>query len=196
MDSTNYVEVYVKFGDSIDIPSTAFLNLYNNFPHKLKSQNGVPCNEVHISSTAFTKYTTKEYFEDLIFERITDTPPTTTDCSSLKESVYRLNPVDIPTSLHTIRDLDSTEVIAYHKNQLTLASFPCTSKIYETTLETRKTFKINNKLFLNFSTTEYASDKKSKSYYHIYLNYHHKSSCDLDTNLKSMLTCIELVKSS
>lgn len=195
MDSTNYVEVYVKFGDSIDIPSTSFLNLYNDFPHKLKSQNGVACSEVHINPTAFTKYTTKEYFEDLIFERITDTPPIT-DCSGLKESVYRLNPVDTPTSLHTIRDLESTEVIAYHKNQLTLPSFPCTSKIYETILETRKTFKINNKLFLNFSTIEYASDNKSKSYCHIYLNYHHKSKCDLDTNLKSMQTCIELIKNS
>lgn len=193
MDSVNYVEVYVKFGDSFDIPSNHFLNSYHNFSQKIKTQNRATCNDVHINPTAFTKYTTKEYFEDLIFERITDTPPIV-DCSGLKESVYRLNPVNIPTSLQKISDLDSTEVVAYHKNQLTLASFPCTTNIYDTTFETRKTFKINNKLFLNFSTIEYASDNKTKSYYHIYLNYHHKSNCDLVTNLKSMQNCIELVK--
>lgn len=193
MDSTNYVEVYLKYGESIDIPSTHFSNIYTQFSQKIKMKNGVVCEEVHINPNAFTKYTTKEFFEDLIFERITDTPPIS-DLSGLKESVYQLNPVDIPQRVNTIRDLESVEVIAYHKNQLTLASFPSTSKIYESTLETRKTFKINNLLFLNFSTIEYASDNRTKTYCHIYLNYNHKSNCDIDTNLKSMVKCLELFK--
>jgi len=191
----NYIEIYIKYNNFIDIPSTVMMHSLEKMMNYFKNNNILfdidTC--VNTSPNAFLKYSLKEYVDDMIFERVYDHQG-----QGFKELIYQQKGLEMGNNSDFLQSInvDGAILTSHERNQLAITSFPSTSHIFESSYETRKTFKITNKIFLNFSTIEYASDKPKKIYKHIYINYHHNSKCDVDRNINIINKCIRSVQSS
>ena len=183
MNTSNYVEFYIKNNESVNFSKQNFLNLFSIFNKKVMKHDHTTT-DVNINSRPFMKYTVKDYFKDIVFERLSDNPINNNSTGS-KEYVFRINSVDCPLEFENIMKTQFVEAMFYRKTSLPLPSFPSTSKIYDTTYEIRNTFKVTNKLFINFSVIEYAS-YRSKKYYHVYLNYNRNKNEDIETDISNI----------
>lgn len=74
-------------------------------------------------------------------------------------------------------------VLMQNRNKLSILSVPSTLKIYSDNLVRKMTFKISNRVFVNF---EHGVDKKER-YYKVYVNYNH----DKDVDVQNAITMIK-----
>jgi hypothetical protein len=104
---------------------------------------------------------------------------------AVKENVISLCEQVTEGTLYDEIDKSNTTINYFMKNTKPLHKFPSTSDIYDSIFEDKTIFKLNNRLYLNFSRATYKSDP-SESYNYIYLNYNNNDKCDVKMNIKKI----------
>lgn len=171
----DYIEVYV-LPDKNTNPSfnkDTFQELLKHFKKKTASRK----------YACFQKQVMKSFSKNLVLEETYDDISTQT--IPVKENMYTLINKSLKDTLY--ESLVPFGVVNYSTKQIKpIHKFPSTTELYEKTLEDKVVFKINNRLFVNFSTTSYKSDPNEK-YYYIYMNYNNSDKCDVKMNVASMI---------
>ena len=135
----------------------------------------------------FRKQVLKVFHDDIILESTYDditTQPTKENAFSLTEKI-----ID-DKSLYTRVSKENTIIKYFSKIIKPLHNFPSTTKIYDEVFENKTIFKINNRLYLNFSQVTYKSDT-TKKYNYIYINYNSSDKCDIKMNINTINEIIE-----
>ena len=83
--------------------------------------------------------------------------------------ILRLTPKDII-------DRITYRIIGYQKSKLTALNHPSTTYIYNTLYIKKLTFRISNRIYINF---EIALDKDEEKTYKVYINYNHDTNVDM-----------------
>lgn len=137
----------------------------------------------------FLKTIYKRFYEDLIIEQ---TFLKSEYKTPTRESVYSLTetPYDDPLFNHVKRH--NTIAINYKKKKYNLSQFPSTNQIYDCLFETKEIFKINNRTYLNFIESQYASDKSQKVYT-IMINYVDCPNSDRSLHSQSIKTVLDYI---
>lgn len=178
----DYIEVYV-LPDQQTNPSfdkDIFQELLRYFKKKISSRK----------YACFQKQVIKSFSKNLILEETYDDILTQT--IPVKENMYTLNNKSLKNTLY--ESLIPLGIVNYSSKQIKpIHKFPSTTELYEKTLEEKVVFKINNRLFVNFSTTTYKSDPNEK-YYYIYMNYNNSDKCDVKMNVTSMIDICSIIK--
>lgn len=83
------------------------------------------------------------------------------------------------------------KVLTYHKEKLPYHVFPSTHLLHSISYVSKATFKLNNRVFLNFERKHY---ENSDTFYNkIYINYNHDNNVDLSTIEKAINEAIGLI---
>lgn len=131
----------------------------------------------------FHKQVMKSFSKNLVLEETYDDISTQT--IPVKENMYTLIHKSLKDTLY--ESLIPLGVLNYSSKQIKpIHKFPSTTELYEKTLEEKVVFKINNRLFVNFSTTTYKSDP-NKKYCYIYMNYNNSDKCDVKMNVTTIM---------
>lgn len=176
MNTLNYFEFYIKFENEISINPKVFTKI-------LSKTNNLVINNKKLGN-AFKKTIYEEFFEEFTHFQMFDSYESfDSNKKAIKESIIIMNPIepdkiDMPIFDKIIENCNVLTMM-YNKEDLPLSIFPSTSKCYEKQLEQRVSFKIFNRLYLNFSTIQYASDINN-CYHHIYFNYHYTDRLDVN----------------
>jgi hypothetical protein len=183
----NYIEFYVKVDDQTDIPEDTFHNLLN----RMKS-----CKTT--SGNFFQKTIYEESYEEFnTFQMFDNFVSFSKNQKAIKERMVVINPVE-PSNIDTQspfhRLIKRTDVISmfYYKEDLPLSTFPSTSKCFEKQLEQRASFKVFNRLYMNFSKIQYVS-RINKIYNHIYFNYHFTERLDVDEHVRAIESILDFL---
>ena len=80
----------------------------------------------------------------------------------------------------------NVHVFVYHREKQAYHSFPSTTMIHSVSYVDRATFKINNRLFLNFEKKIYENNKNNETFYKIFINYNHDNNVDISTMQSSL----------
>jgi hypothetical protein len=89
--------------------------------------------------------------------------------------VYSLNPISV------MKKVDNCVAIGYHKKKLSILNFPSTTNYDDIRYITRTTFRISNRIFINFDELTSSSVECQEKTYHMYANYNHDTNVDWDT---------------
>ena len=136
---------------------------------------------------------TKENFDKLIVDLVNKNY----NCFRKKYDVYRYQNLDYILNedsqekimvyssnlIDCLHDKDSS--VIYHgiiKNNIPIYLFPSTKNIHDKSTVTRISFKINNRIYINFEIQR----KNELTYYKVYINYNHNSKVDLISNLSKL----------
>lgn len=131
----------------------------------------------------FHKQVMRSFSKNLVLEETYDDISTQT--IPVKENMYTLIHKSLKDTLY--ESLIPLGVVNYSSKQIKpIHKFPSTTELYEKTLEEKVVFKINNRLFVNFSRTTYKSDP-NKKYYYIYMNYNNSDKCDVKMNVTTIM---------
>ena len=185
----DYIEVYLKFNDNVSISKEQFDIVFEYLKRKPSK---------HLSNY-FQKTVYKEYHKELVFQQIYDSYSDFKDNKTpSKENIVML----VHNDMNDIRDdnliklfnnnADRVVVLLYKKNIFPLSSFPSTTKKYESSLEQRITFKINNRIYLNLSRTQYTSDQ-NKMYYNVNINYQFNKHNDVLFDVQCINDIVDLI---
>jgi hypothetical protein len=172
---------------------------------KIKSQKKLGRSSSHASlsplvgAVHFNKVMYKQYYEDLVMERTYNTIQEFVENQlPSKEVVASYIPIsdDVAYNTMNIRNAFPSNICAIFSNKNThaLSCFPSSCKFYDTQLENRITFKLNNKLYLNFSKIQYASNKNME-YMYVSINYNHSSNRDMQMELDTINSVIHELNS-
>lgn len=189
----NYIEFYLKKNQTITYDIDTFNELLQ------KTKNIVIENKKLGFPFKKTRY--EEYYEDFVHFQMFDTYEAfDNNQKALKESILVMNPVSIEHFSKKLPIFDPIVrnehllTLVFNKEELPLCNYPSTSKSYEKCLDQRLSFKINNRLYLNFSTKQYASDPQ-KLYHSIFFNYNLSDRLDLTAHVQSIQKIVvELIK--
>lgn len=120
----------------------------------------------------FTKCYREMIFRNTVFQIIKDTGAVT---------VFSLMPISYEVQNSTIQ-------LYYEKKKLSILSFPST-KYYDSIHNIKKTtFRVSNRVYVNFEEYDDGSN------YHVYMNYNHGINVDWDHVKKDIDTIVELFK--
>lgn len=81
---------------------------------------------------------------------------------------------------------------AFNKTKLSILAFPCSLNINDIAYVKKLTFRINNRIYLNFEIKYYESI--DKQFYRIYINYNHDTNVDLGLSKKILEKLIMKIK--
>ena len=190
----DYLEIYIrpeiipnttntKNNDrSASFDQETFQEVLKRFKKKIQGQR----------FASFRKQVMKSFYHTLILEETFD--DISTQLIPVKENVYTLLNKEVQNTLY--ESLATSGIVNYYSKQTKpIHSFPSTTEIYEKTLEDKVIFKINNRLFINFSKTTYKSDPSEKNYY-IYFNYNNSDKCDVKMNVNSINEITSIIKNN
>lgn len=180
----NYLEVYLcdKHTADFTFDECAHKAILKNALHVFRSKH----------FAVFHKQIIKIYHDNLILESSYD--DINNQISPVKENVFTLQEQYLPeNSLYAAISQKDTILKYYTKHTKPLHSFPSTTKIYDEMFEDKTIFKINNRLYLNFSKVTFKSESKRK-YHYIYVNYNDSDKCDLKMNIKTIIDTINDLK--
>ena len=190
MNTLNYIDFYLKFDNNINIDPKKFCQIL------CKTKN------INIDNkklgNAFQKTIYEEFFEEFTHFQMFDSYDSfNSNKKAIKESIIIMNPLEFDNikilPLESIIKNDNVLTMMYNKEDLPLSIFPSTSKCYEKHLEQRISFKIFNRLYLNFSTKQYASEPNDQ-YHYIYFNYHYGDKLDVNEHAKSISEIISKIQ--
>jgi len=190
MTTLNYIEFYLKFDNNISIDPRRFSEI-------LSKTKKININNKKIGN-AFQKTIYEEFFEEFThFQMFDSFDSFNNNKKAIKESIIIMNPLDFENieipSFESIIKNDNVLTMMYNKEDLPLSIFPSTSKCYEKHLEQRISFKIFNRLYLNFSTKQHASEPNNQ-YHYIYFNYHYSDRLDVNEHSKSISDIISKIQ--
>jgi hypothetical protein len=152
LDNSNYVEIYVlnnKYTDQIGIPTGLSKNKFYDLLAKFKNDN------FKFFQKEFKQYTIGNiYYENYDNE---DVKVNKKECKH-----FQINNEFITTF--------------YNKNKLTMLNLPSTVKINDIQYIRKLTFRINNRIYLNFECKK--NNNNNNIYYSIYINYNHDETVD------------------
>lgn len=179
----DYIEVYVlphkKTTPSFD--KDTFQELLKSFKKKVSGKK----------YACFQKQVMKSFSKNLVLEETYDDISTQT--IPVKENVYTLISKSLTDTLY--EQINPFGIVNYSSKQIKpIHKFPSTTELYEKTLEDKVVFKINNRLFINFSITTYKSEPYEK-YYYIYMNYNNSDKCDVKMNVSTMIDICSIIRS-
>jgi hypothetical protein len=83
------------------------------------------------------------------------------------------------------------KVLSYHKEKLPYHVFPSTHMLHSVSYVNKATFKLNNRVFLNFERKKY--ENSDVFYNKIYINYNHDNNVDLATIEQALNDAIRLI---
>ena len=86
------------------------------------------------------------------------------------------------------------KVLVYHREKQAYHSFPSTTMIHSVSYVDRATFKINNRLYLNFEKKIYEDDVNEK-FYKVFINYNHDNNVDISTMQSSLVQLVNRLQS-
>lgn len=180
IDDSNYVELIILARQDANTHKEA--RLYNfdipedEFYARLKN----------IAKQKGIKYFVKRFKRyrvgDMVMELITtpDQGGNTSSCNVAGESraVFR------QASLTCCVVDDQLLGIGYTKEKIPLHQFPCTKNLHEVCYIQRLTFRLHNRVFLNFEIQKYMDEGKIHK---IYINYNHDPAAERES-MQSLLT--------
>lgn len=177
----DYIEVYItpKNTTNASFEKNMFDSILKQFKKNVSTKK----------YTCFQKQVIKSFYQNLVLEETYD--DIVSQKIPIKENVCNLITKSLVNSLY--EPLSDTGIVNYYKKEIKpMHNFPSTTEIYEKIFEDKVVFKINNRLFMNFTTTTYRSDSKEK-YYYIYMNYNNSDKCDIKMNVNAMITIGSLI---
>ena len=149
-------------------------------------------NEVDIYETGFSKEmfenvwrrlakdeSTLQYFQKEYKEYIVD-DVTYEHSKNNNIDVRKKQPVDF-------RKVGNIAVCMYKKNKLNILSFPSSTNVNVINYVVKLTFRVNNRIYINFETKV----NQSRKYYTIYVNYNHDNTIDQKLYKQLLLTTIQ-----
>ena len=149
-------------------------------------------NEVDIYETEFSKEmfenvwrrlakdeSTLQYFQKEYKEYIVD-DVTYEHSKNNNIDVRKKQPVDF-------RKVGNIAVCMYKKNKLNILSFPSSTNVNVINYVVKLTFRVNNRIYINFETKV----NQSRKYYTIYVNYNHDNTIDQKLYKQLLLTTIQ-----
>jgi hypothetical protein len=150
----NYTEIVFFDGiDDINIPYDIFYKALIGY----KSNVSYPCFQRHC----------KEYvYRNLFYEN--------NDKSQIK--VYRKN---LTNRLTLTAGTSPVNVLIFHKEKLPFHAFPSTQNLHSVAYVTKATFKISNRVYVNFERKKYDNCQGNDICNKVYINYNHE--CNVDT---------------
>lgn len=179
MSTIDFIEIYFTNNKNTCFSEHDFNKLFDYLRSK-------PFKNV---SSFFKKTVYKEYHKNIVLEQVFDsnndfhnnTIPT-------KESVNSYVPVSVSQESPLFEIIQNKDMVVnfYKKVGHSLCTFPSTNKIYDSVCEQRSTFKVNNRIYLNFCKVEYMSEKGCTRNY-VTIHYQYKQNCDV-------MNDIELIK--
>lgn len=188
-DDIKNVEVYYKCKNKIHFEKQKFEHVLKEFDilirSKLNSSYTKPFQKVYIS----------KFHDELIYQYVYDKCPPNIDNLPIasKENVYIVKHI-YPQNESVFKQISNklktkTIHISYFvKESQPIYAFPSTQNINEITFDKRITFKINNRLYVNFCITEHMSEKnKNNQYYYIFMNYNHSPKTDIVKNIELII---------
>jgi len=198
MDETqmNHVLIYLlNESTHVNFTKATFDHLFKHVRTKMDTTSGSM-----FTSKPFIKTCLFQYHNELICHQTFENSDISEICNSsnLNESVYRLTyqsqMSEQMNSQLIVKDKWKIKprVFGYDKTIYPMTAFPSTCKIADVELQQRITFKINNRLYLNFACVTYESDKETV-FYHVYFNYHNVGNTDYDKNIDTLNRCISLL---
>jgi hypothetical protein len=160
----NYIELVLnEEGNSIDVGDKLFFKLIQNIKNK-----GYGCFQKHY----------KEYVHRNMYYENNDKNQIKIHKKTL------LKTLDIPSC--------SMKLFVCHKEKQPYHLFPSTTMLHSISYISKLTFKINNRVYLNFERRKY-SNNADVSFNKIYINYNHDDNVDL-TNIQTAIdTCVNLL---
>jgi hypothetical protein len=167
----NYFEmVLMEDANDMDIPDAVFFKLLQSTRSKNFSH--------------FQKHFKEYVFRNMFYENNTKNQMTTS-----KKTL---------TFAATLSN--SMRFVAYHKEKLPFHAFPSSTATHSISYVSKVTFKVNNRVFLNFEKRVYPAgakaapdSKKTASFNKIYINYNHDDNVDLSSVDTAINTCLQLV---
>lgn len=103
---------------------------------------------------------------------------------TVKETkVYQAYPV-------AIQDHPGFRVIFYHKKKLTTIAFPSTKTFDDVKYKRRLTYRINNRVYVNFQIEKHEHAKPTPTYPRVYINFNSSKDADLKESVAAINTII------
>jgi hypothetical protein len=182
--SFNAIEVHFAFDNKYNISEKK----YNEIIQFLKQKPSK-----HISHS-FQKTVYKECCQDLIFQQTYDTFNDFNDKNKpSKEIVYtstRVSPQNEDSKFHNILK-KNTNLFFIQNKSLPLFSFPSTTCLFASSVDQRISYKVNNKIYLNFNRIQYNND--SNIYHFVNMNYQNFQNTDIDDDIALINSIIECI---
>ena len=103
---------------------------------------------------------------------------------------YQIIPETGETTVFSLKPLGSHELggnmleIQYEKKKLSIINFPSTRNHHDVSNVRKLTFRLSNRVFLNFEMR--SSELGSAKTYNAYVNYNHDTNVDIDTMVKDI----------
>jgi hypothetical protein len=145
-------------------------------------------------SMYFKKLYYQEFYQDLVLQHVYDYP-VQDDNKQYKENVFTLENIALEEPYDSLTQDDDVLISLYQKTNVPISAFPSTTQIYETALERRITFKINNRIYLNICTKMYESDDNKKNYKYLMLNFQPTNSNEISHDIVLINKVIDAMKS-
>lgn len=189
----NHVLIYLLHNkQDANFPKHSFDNLFKHIRTKSDTTNNL------FTSKPFLKTSLLHHHKDLICHQTLDNFNNGEIKQYSNETVYRLSYQSVlsdklNSELNCKPDWKNQVIaIGYEKIVCPVTAFPSTCKISEVEIQQRITFKINNRLYLNFVSITYESEKNT-TYYNVYFNYQISENTDYDKNLEILNEYIKLL---
>jgi hypothetical protein len=143
-------------------------------------------------SHSFQKTVYKECYQDLIFQQTYDTFNDFNEKNKpSKEIVYtNTRTSNVDSRFHNIQK-KNTNVFFVQNKTLPLFSFPSTTCLFSSSLDQRISYKVNNKIYLNFNRIQYKNDPKI--YHFVNMNYQNFKNTDIDDDIALINSIIECI---
>jgi hypothetical protein len=162
--SGNYIEVVLLDDDTMSMGDSVFFKLM----HDVKNKN------LH----CFQKYCKEYVHRNKFYEN--------NDKSQIRVFKKTLSETQVVT-----HGSNQYRVLAYYKEKLPYHAFPSTTMMHSISYVIRSTFKINNRVFLNFERRMYKD--APRPFNKVYINYNHDDNVDvnnIDTAVQAALDII------
>lgn len=155
----SYIECILMDGDELHTNDSVFFKMMQDMKDR-----GYNCFQKH----------TKEYvYRNMFYEN--------NEKSQIRIYKKTLNKIG--------NDINGWKILAFHKEKLPYHSFPSTTMLHSISYVSKATFKINNRIFVNFEKRRYTGDETT--YNKIYINYNHDDNVDVHSMKKAVCSIID-----
>ena len=174
-DIANYYELSFKPKNQLNIKSDNFIIYDTNL-----SFNDFQTYLFRMKNTTY-KYFQKEY-KEYLYDNITNQNYNNEEIKISKQNALTNKIININNN--------DIVIIGYQKIKQSVLNYPSTTKIYYSSYVKKMIFRINSRIFLNFSISLHNDNTKT---YRVYLNYNHDNKVDLDISNKNITEIINIL---
>jgi hypothetical protein len=84
-------------------------------------------------------------------------------------------------------------MLAQQKTKLSILSFPSTMKVYNDNVVRKMTFRVSNRIFVNFEHGMISNGKDDEKFYKVYVNYNHDKDVDVQNAIDTIKNALSIL---